>query len=451
MVSKDYLLRVLPPFKGNQELLASEQQVTDIIRDMQNSHRLFASDYDLIAGYFDAGNVRVTAKRLFDFCKRNVPYKIESDERQTIRSPAGILARGNGDCKHYASWIAGVLDALRRKGAKIDWCYRFASYSMFNKVPHHVFVVLQVDGGEVWVDPVLPSFNNRKNYWYKTDKKVPMALYRVSGVDDDVSGMDDMGNIFKSAWKGIKKGATKYWGVVKKFAAAPARNAFLGLVALNVHGFASALAKADQNKLRSTWESLGGAYSALRNTFLKGAKKKRIFGVGADDPLPVSVEGVGVIQAAAALALAAPIIAALKGLMKGSSAQTDAAVDNTVNTLNSSVRDTGTPAQIPMPPAATADSTNNVIPFRQIPDGPNLFPSAPAAPVQRPSFLDQAESVLQTADQVVRTVKRNPVINKKAAYVTTAPPPSAEMPPYLKWGLIAGGGFVALKALKVIK
>lgn len=168
---KGYLLNKLKPYQKKQVLLYNNQSTSDIITTLLNSHKLYASEYDKIAKYFWTGTARGTAHKIFNFLKINVPYRIESDARQTIKSPSAILS-GAGDCKHYSSWIGGIMSALCRQGKKIDWCYRFANYKLFGTTPHHVFCVIKTPYGEIWCDPVLHSFDYKKPYVNKIDKKI---------------------------------------------------------------------------------------------------------------------------------------------------------------------------------------------------------------------------------------------------------------------------------------
>jgi len=177
------LLGSLPVFNGARDTIKQEQSTSDIVNEVLNAHAVFASDYDLISENFAIN----TPKKLFDFCKQNLPYKIESEYLQTTRSPAGILAMKQSDCKHYAGFIAGVLDSLNRKNlADFDWCYRFASYNILNKDAKHVFVVIKEKGGqELWIDPVLDYLDDRypSPFYIKDKKPKSMALVRMSGVN----------------------------------------------------------------------------------------------------------------------------------------------------------------------------------------------------------------------------------------------------------------------------
>jgi hypothetical protein len=175
------LLKYLPPYYENELVIEKDQDVYDIIKEVLAAHREFAEDYDCISQFFEADSLQVTAKKLFDFCKQNTVYEVEPKEDQTSRSPAAMLTIGYVDCKHYAGFIGGILDSLKRRGYKIDWCYRFASYDLLEEDPGHVFVVIKENGDETWIDPVLSSYNERLVPFYIVDKKIKM-LTRLSGI-----------------------------------------------------------------------------------------------------------------------------------------------------------------------------------------------------------------------------------------------------------------------------
>ena len=174
---REVLLTKLPAYNNKSVLLYDSQDTKDIIHTLLKAHNLYKSDYDKICVYFWKGNIKDTCYFIWKFLKNNVKYKIEPDTRQSVKSPSAILSTGiykNGynDCKHYSSMIAGILDALTRRGIKINWCYRFSNYKLFNTVPHHVFCVVNCFGNEIWIDPVLNRFNEKKQYINKIDKKI---------------------------------------------------------------------------------------------------------------------------------------------------------------------------------------------------------------------------------------------------------------------------------------
>jgi hypothetical protein len=284
-------------FGGKREIIANDQSANDIISAMLTAHTKYQKDYDLIAGQFYAGSAKATAKKLFDFLKNNIHYKVESVNNQRIMSPGAIISLAQNDCKNFALFIIGVLHSLKRRGIinnKIF--YRFVSYNMLDPTPHHTYaVMIDRDGREINIDPVLSSFNEKKLYYNKIDK---MPLYAISGV----SGI---GAKSAKAPKSVKR------PIVARVALAPARGSFLLLVGLNFMGLATKLASAFQTKKDATntfWSRLGGNTNELLRKVEQGSKKKRIFG---DDQ-----EGtMGVVPAAAA-STAAPILVKVATFLK---------------------------------------------------------------------------------------------------------------------------------------
>jgi hypothetical protein len=321
------IYKYLTPYKHNSSVLVKDQNVADIITGMLQAHKIYAKEYDKIAPAFKGRTDLETGRKIYNFLKSNVKYVVEPDEKQTLKSPSAILYTGNttgSDCKNYSLFTGGILSALNRRGAKINWAYRYASYRMFDKMPHHVFVVINPDTqNEIWVDAVLPKYNLKKQYNYKTDKKVnDMALISLSGI-----GAPNKRAKSKPAKKTAtqkkelrKKTATKLKAKIKKtgkttlkFAGTPSRNAYLLLVKLNFLGLATKLNRAIQtnpDKLRTVWEKLGGNYKTLTIAVGQGFKKKRLgeASVMIGVPLPPAV--------ATAVPVASPIIIKIANFLK---------------------------------------------------------------------------------------------------------------------------------------
>lgn len=373
------LLAKLPPFMGKFQLISKRQTVGEIIREVIAAHQMFYSHYDAIANDFYYSDPVKTFQSLFSFLKGAVVYNEESEESQTVTSPAGILAIGKGDCKHYASFIGGVLDALKRKGMPIKWKYRFANYDPLQNEPGHVFVVAEYNGREYWIDPVLKNFDQRLQPVNYTDKKIVMPLYRVSGVAEEYAAQMEtlqapdgeldpeiirsiqilihygvmsettgkindkmieqlhntlpvdqftqlmnariylhnaaIGGLFATVWRGFKK--------VTLFAP---RAAFLSLVNFNVFGYASKLKRAvwdlngnpteAKNKIKDLWQNkFGGDWAVLEKTIKKGAGKRAILGAVNGNVYMNGKIGAAPAAVPAWVATASAIIAALMPLV----------------------------------------------------------------------------------------------------------------------------------------
>lgn len=319
------ILSQLPPYSGRKLIYQKNQGVSDVIAGISATHGKYVQQYDKIAPQFAGGSPMEVCSKLWHFLKKNCYYVIEPDSAQTLRSPSAILELGKNpniglDCKSYSLFIGGCLDALNRKGYNIPWCYRFASYRWYDPMPHHVFVVAFPNTNhEIWIDPVLSSFNQKKKYYFKTDRK--MALIGISGVNRRQSRQQRRAaNRLKPKRQRIREAIQKGKKIAVKFnpATAPARNAFLLIVKLNVFNLARRLNKLIQkqpSKLKAFWEKIGGNYSSLLRNIQIGAK------VRPQNSNSNSDANIGVVVAAgsaAAVASATPIIVKIIKLLKES-------------------------------------------------------------------------------------------------------------------------------------
>jgi hypothetical protein len=183
MVSKNEVLNKLSPFKNYKKVVSTDQTVTDIIDGILDTQNKWQKEYDKISELFVGESELETARNIWNFLKSNVPYYIESNKNQTLRSPSAIVAMP-GDCKSYALFTNGVLDSLNRKGIiQVPLAFRFAGYKDTNREPQHVFAVMYPGTKkEIWIDPVLPRFNEKRQPSFYKDKKIKMALIALSGV-----------------------------------------------------------------------------------------------------------------------------------------------------------------------------------------------------------------------------------------------------------------------------
>lgn len=316
------ILSKLSPFENKRQVIIHNQSVGDIITGILQTHSKYTADYDRIADRFSGRNAEEIARNVFNYLKENTHYKIEKDSAQTLRSPAAIIALGSNpriglDCKSYALFIAGILSAYQRRGMNINWCYRFASYKMLDKLPHHVFVVINPGtNNEIFVDPVLPSFNYQKSYTYKIDRK-PM-LVSISGIGRTKRTADEKKKRRQEIKEKIKTQIKKKGKLILKVnpGTVTARNSFLLLVKLNVFNLGRRLYELqlkDPGKLQKFWESIGGNYRTLSINIGLGAKKQ-----------PQLSGAVGFAPAvAAAIASATPIVISIKKLLDSAGIKSD--------------------------------------------------------------------------------------------------------------------------------
>jgi hypothetical protein len=308
-------LHNIPKYMNEKHVLIHNQNVGDIMQGIVNTHNKYKADYDKIYKQFEGRNIIDTARNVYNYLKNNTYYVIESDNKQTLRSPAAIIALGKNpkiglDCKSYSLFIGGILDAFKRHGKKFDWCYRFASYKITDRLPHHVFVVINPNTDkEIFVDPVLSTFNNRKIYHFKIDRK-PMALIAIAGIGR--KSKQDRKEHRQAIKQKLKEKIKKAGKIFLKFnpATATARNAFLLLVKLNIFNLAFDLnkikQKGEEGKLIKLWTSIGGKYTNLNRNIGLGLKHKH----------HKKMSGIGVVAVATATTTSIPILIKIKDLLK---------------------------------------------------------------------------------------------------------------------------------------
>lgn len=182
-MNEKILLSKLKPFKNNVVTIKKHQEVSDIIVGMMDWHQKYKSEYDKIYQNFLSSNNHKTFENIFNFLKNKITYQPEPEENQRLLSPSAIITLKNNDCKNFALFIGGLLGAMNRHGFAINYVYRFASYSIFDKTPGHVFIVINPGKNEFWIDPVMNYLNDKskKPYFYE-DYKPKDMLKGISGV-----------------------------------------------------------------------------------------------------------------------------------------------------------------------------------------------------------------------------------------------------------------------------
>ncbi len=347
----DRVLNLMPPVDDRASVIHEDGSNADIISTLQQNFDRAVAITRKCASQFRGANDIESARNVFAFEKENISYKADGMETQDIRLPNRFLQDGEGDCKSFALFACSVLYNLGLEKC----CFRFAGYPGRGSTPTHVYCVCKGrNGKEIIVDPVYDRFNAEKPYAFKFDRC--MTIRTLSGFGDiatrdeavacvralidkrnnlsvaDLNGRRAIDNAIQqlranyiSGGRGEanKIGSNFSDSVIHtaaEVAAFPSRQAFLGLVALNVfdlaHKIALGFAKEagvdgyitksqviPSSKLAHTWYMLGGNWGDLFDTADKAKAKKAILGI----------EGIGILPAAVAApaAAAAPIIAAI--------------------------------------------------------------------------------------------------------------------------------------------
>jgi len=156
--------------KDNDFLVSRYQTADEIAAAIYKAIQESKPAADYLATYFKAPTKKDSLKLLFSFCKQAIPYKAESDKRQTAKTIGRILKDANktgGDCKHYATFCGAIAKSLN-----IPVNLRLISQKPYDTTPNHIYAVCFVNGKEVICDPVLDKFDTEARYNYKYDIKI---------------------------------------------------------------------------------------------------------------------------------------------------------------------------------------------------------------------------------------------------------------------------------------
>jgi hypothetical protein len=338
MVNRRELIKVLGSPNNRTKFVKGWQNVNDIIEQILEQHNENLIEAIKIKKYFCSNTETETAKKIYVFLRNEIIYKIEPSDKQTTKSLKRFLQDGYGDCKHFSIFTNTILNVCGYSPK-----YRFTGYNGGGL--QHVYSVGQTG---VIIDGVLPYFDTENNYTTKKDikiNKLNMALYKLSGVENnELNGLSfnklkkgfknvtsSVSNAAKKIVAEIPQAAKKVVQGTKTVTLAIPRTAFIGLILLNVRGWATALKKILDRKGEfeafKWWFELGGNRTELKNAVNKGANRKAflagieeeeasrtaIFDGYSGDGVYIGVEPVSVTTA---LASAAPIIAKLLSFLK---------------------------------------------------------------------------------------------------------------------------------------
>lgn len=313
----------------------------DIITTIEKNFPAGVKQTKQFAGQLKGSSYRDSARNVWNFLKDHITYVKDRQDAQMIKLPSRFIHDGTGDCKSYSLAAASLLQNLGVPGVR----FRYASYGS-SPTPTHVYVVASDENGkDIIVDGCWLQFDSEKLPAHKIDH--PMKVFTLSGTGIGYAdagipykggGVGGFGmwmqtfvaNLKANAYNdifaqmkspqeigvwltlqqdnamkhfGVHEGggllgdiehlAGQIWDAIKLVALAPARAAYRSLLEFNVHGMANSLDEAitkDSNKVKNTWESVGGDFDALKRSVNDGKSKSAIFG------FDEGVQGIGAVD-----------------------------------------------------------------------------------------------------------------------------------------------------------
>jgi hypothetical protein len=269
-------------------------------------------------GLFLTGDALKDALKISDYIRSNVKYEADGYTNQNIQLPARMFKdTKKADCKSFSLAFFSLMKAAGHD--KVG--FRFASYKK-NKIPTHVYNWFVDRNNNFYTfDTCVKTLKESKKFTFIKD----MQVNYLTGPYSYLNGKEEREARREKRKERREKRREEGKGVfqgVKKVALALPRNAFRGLVALNVRGLATSLNTAIQknpSKVKGFWEKLGGKYegkNSLVGAINDGKNKKPVFGErGVNGYYDEFNEAYIGSAAAAAIAAATPILLAAKKLL----------------------------------------------------------------------------------------------------------------------------------------
>lgn len=156
---------IAAPRLAEDQLKHADGNTQDIIDTVLYADGLAAPYTKEFAQTLRGGDLKTTCRNIWEFVKKQIPYKLDESGYQWVKSPGRLWKDKGGDCKSFSVFTASCL-----KNLGIKYGYRFSSYRT-DPTPTHVYVyVPNGKGQEIILDSVWDGpFNTEKKYTHKKD------------------------------------------------------------------------------------------------------------------------------------------------------------------------------------------------------------------------------------------------------------------------------------------
>lgn len=146
----------------------------DIIKVILKEDKKYYPDFKEFSKQF---NGQSGLKKLWNFVKYEIKYKIDPSGQQIIKSPMALWKLRKGDCKSKTLFVNQVLKHLQ-----IPYKIRFVNYDPNLEDVKHVYTVAILNGSELPIDTVYDYFGEEKKYNKKVDYMTKIST--IEGIKD---------------------------------------------------------------------------------------------------------------------------------------------------------------------------------------------------------------------------------------------------------------------------
>lgn len=146
--------------------ITTYQNADDIIRQLKRAEFESRPTSAKLAKVFNESDKMKVAAKVWHFLRTQIFYYAEPKTNQSAKTISRFISDKTGDCKHFAVFSVGVLNA-----AGIPAWFTFIGQQKGIKKPNHAYATALIDGKFVTIDACRKKFNSEADYFYKWDVK----------------------------------------------------------------------------------------------------------------------------------------------------------------------------------------------------------------------------------------------------------------------------------------
>ena len=127
----------IPSPSGKKSFINKNFDTADIMKLVLNCYKQHNSQLSSFSNSLRGNTTEETCYNVWKFIKDHIRYQVDKGGDQYVQTPAALWQSKVGDCKSFAVFAASILHNLG-----IDGVIRFVSYDVKDKIPKHVYVVV---------------------------------------------------------------------------------------------------------------------------------------------------------------------------------------------------------------------------------------------------------------------------------------------------------------------
>lgn len=164
MLNRSNIYSRIKPSDGKAKHITTFQNAREIVQTLKKAEYNSRKVSKQLAPYFCEPDPKATAAKVWYFLRTQIKYYAEPKTDQTAKEINRFIKDGTGDCKHFATFAVGVLNACGIK----TW-FTFVGQDKNQKKPNHAYATALINNELITIDPCRKRFNSECKYWYKWD------------------------------------------------------------------------------------------------------------------------------------------------------------------------------------------------------------------------------------------------------------------------------------------